>query len=66
MRSVEALARGTRAVAHAAEQFAEMTFSLRIEAARLSQTVEMFHDETALETHEPTVAIATVRSSVPS
>lgn len=66
-RNVEALANGTRAVAHAAEQFEDMTFSLRIEAARLSQTVEMFHDETELHDDQPaTATIASARSIVPS
>ncbi|MGH7659535.1 MAG: hypothetical protein ACRENA_01285, partial [Vulcanimicrobiaceae bacterium] len=67
-RNVEALANGTRAVAHAAEQFEDMTFALRIEAARLSQTVEMFHDETPLDEDQPapTATIASARSIVPS
>ena len=65
-RNVEGLAAGTRAVAYAAEQCAEMTFALRIEAARLSQTVEMFHDETMPDDQVPTVAMASARSIVPS
>ncbi len=66
-RNVEALATGTRAVAYAAEQCADMTFALRIEAARLSQTVEMFHDETPLDDDQPpTAAIASASSIVPS
>jgi len=66
MRNVEALADGTRSVANAAEQFEEVTFALRIEAARLSQTVEMFHDEPLPHDQPPTAAIASSKSIVPS
>ncbi len=65
-RNVEALAEGSRAVAKTAEQFQDMTFSLHIEAARLSQTVEMFHDETAVDDQVPTAVIASSKSIVPS
>jgi methyl-accepting chemotaxis protein len=65
-RSVEGVAEGTRAVAHAAEQFQDVTFSLHIEAARLSQTVEMFHDEAIVEDQPPTAVIASAKSIVPS
>ncbi|HTX02870.1 MAG TPA: methyl-accepting chemotaxis protein [Candidatus Acidoferrales bacterium] len=65
-RNVEALAEGTRAVANAAEQFQDLTFSLHIEAARLSQTVEMFHDETLVEDQPSTAVIASSKSIVPS
>jgi len=65
-RNVEALAEGTRAVANAAEQFQDVTFSLHIEAARLSQTVEMFHDDTTVDDQVPTAVITSSKSIVPS
>jgi methyl-accepting chemotaxis protein len=65
-RNVEALAEGSRAVANAAEQFQDLTFSLHIEAARLSQTVEMFHDEEIVDDQPTTAVIASSKSIVPS
>jgi methyl-accepting chemotaxis protein len=65
-RNVEALAEGTRAVANAAEQFQDVTLSLHIEAARLSQTVEMFHDDTTVDDQVPTAVITSSKSIVPS
>jgi methyl-accepting chemotaxis protein len=65
-RNVEKLAEGSRAVANTAEQFQDVTFSLHIEAARLSQTVEMFHDETVVDDQTPTAVIASSKSIVPS
>ncbi|MGH7716486.1 MAG: methyl-accepting chemotaxis protein, partial [Vulcanimicrobiaceae bacterium] len=64
--SVEGATDATRAVAHAAEQFQDLTFSLHIEAARLSQTVEMFHDEASIEDQPSTAVIAVSKSIVPS
>ena len=65
-RNVEALAEGSRAVANTAEQFQDVTFSLHIEAARLSQTVEMFHDETVVDDQTSTAVIASSKLIVPS
>src|SRR5579872_1695627 len=65
-RSVEALAEGSRAVANTAEQFQDVTFSLHIEAARLSQTVEMFHDEAIVDDQTSTAVIASSKTIVPS
>jgi methyl-accepting chemotaxis protein len=65
-RSVEGVADATRAVANAAEQFQDVTFSLHIEAARLSQTVEMFHDEAIVDDQPSTAVIASSKSIVPS
>ena len=65
MRSVEALVDASRAVAEAADGFAAMTVALRGEAARLTETIEMFRDD-ALGSGQPTAAIASAKSIVPS
>ena len=65
MHSVEALVEGSRAVAEAADGFAAMTLALRGEAARLTETVEMFRQD-AVPADQPTAAIASAKSIVPS